>query len=82
MVTVPPEIAVTKPVPLTVAMAVLLEVQGLLTFAVAEPVNCEVAPTQADNVPVIVGNAFAVKVAGLEVIDMVPEAVLVLTTHV
>jgi hypothetical protein len=63
-------------------MAVLLEVQGLFTLAVAEPVNCEVAPTQADNVPVIVGNALAVKVAGFEVIDMVPDAVLVLTTQV
>ena len=59
--------AVTNPVPLTEAIAVLLEVHGLFTLAVAEPVNWEVDPTHADKVPVIVGKAFAVNVAGLEV---------------
>ena len=41
--------------------------QGLRVFAVADPVNCDVLPTHALKVPVIVGEAFAIKVAGLEV---------------
>jgi hypothetical protein len=79
---VPPATAVTNPVLETVAILLLDEIHGFMALAVAEPVSCEVNPAQALNVPVTVGNALTVKVAGLEVYDMVPDAVLVLTTQV
>ena len=63
----PPVTAVTNPVVDTVAILLLDEIQGLVALAVTEPVSCEVNPTQALKVPVTVGNALTVKVAGLEV---------------
>ena len=60
---VPAAIAVTKPVVLTVAIAVLEETQGLFALAVAEPVNCAVPPAQANKVPEMVGKGFIVNVS-------------------
>ena len=45
----------TRPVTVTVATAVLEDVQGLLVAAGAVPVNCVVRPTQTEVVPEIVG---------------------------
>ena len=58
----PTDTPVTKPVELTVALAGVDEVHGLLAFAVPDPVNCVVEPTHTVNVPVIVGKAFIVTV--------------------
>ena len=66
MVTEPPATPVTKPVLDTVAIAVLLEVQGLEVAAVPLPVNWVVLPTQTAVVPVMVGRGFTVTVAVLE----------------
>jgi len=63
MVEVPALTPVTTPALVTVATAVLDEVQGVVASAVAEPVSVEVCPTQATSVPLIVGNAFTVKLA-------------------
>ena len=60
MVVVPTETPETTPEPLTVATKLLLDDQGVVGCAVAEPVNVLVAPTQADDVPLIVGEAFTV----------------------
>ena len=43
-----------------VATPVDAEDQGVVASAVAEPVNCVVFPTQAFNVPVIVGSGLTV----------------------
>ena len=82
IVAVPILTPVTKPVGLTMAIAVLDDNQGVVAFAVEEPVNCEVPIAQVINVPVIVGNALTVKVAVLDVIEIVPELVNELTTQV
>jgi hypothetical protein len=47
----------------TVATDGFDETHGFVVAGVADPVNCEVAFTHADNVPVIVGRALTVKVA-------------------
>ena len=60
MVVVPAETPETTPELLTVATAILLDDQGVVGLAVPEPVNVLVAPTQADDVPLIVGEAFTV----------------------
>ena len=65
IVEVPADTPVTTPVLETVATAVLEETHGLDAAAVAEPVNVVVKPTQAVNVPVIVGRALTVTVAVL-----------------
>ncbi len=62
IVVVPAVNAVTSPVFETVATAVFEETHGFIAAGDAEPVNCEVPFTQADNVPVIVGNSFTVNV--------------------
>ena len=61
MVVEPIDTPVTKPVVVIVATAVFDEVHGLLAFAVAEPVNCVVPPTQTSD-PLTVGNGFTVTV--------------------
>ena len=66
---VPAETPVTKPVALTVATLGVAEVQGVVAWAVAEPVNCVVEATTTLRVPVIVGNGFTV-------IIVVPEFVV------
>ncbi len=53
---------VTKPVELTVALAGVDDVHGLLAFAVPEPVSCVVEPTHTVIVPDIVGSGFIVTV--------------------
>jgi hypothetical protein len=63
IVVVPAETAVTNPVDETVATDVFDETHGFVVAGDAEPVSCEVAFTQADNVPDIVGNAFTVNIA-------------------
>lgn len=63
MVTVPAATPVTTPVFETVAIAVFEDVQGVVACAVAEPVRVDVLPTQATNVPVIVGKGLTVNVA-------------------
>ena len=63
MVTVPALTPVTTPVLETVAIAVFDDVQGVVAWAVAEPVKVEVLPIQAFNVPLIVGKGFTVKLA-------------------
>ena len=63
IVTVPALTPVTTPVLETVATAVFEEVQGLVACAVPLPVSVEVLPTQATNVPLIVGSGFTVNVA-------------------
>ena len=50
---------------LTVAIAVLEDVQGLVVAAVPLPVNCVVNPAHTDSVPAIVGKAFMVTTAVL-----------------
>ena len=59
----PKVIAVTNPVEDIVAIEVLEDVHGVVAFAVTDPVNCEVPPTQEDKIPAIVGIGFTVKVA-------------------
>jgi hypothetical protein len=63
---VPAATPVTNPLEETIAMEVFDETQGVVVAAVAEPVNCVVAPTQTTFVPVIVGKAFTVTVAVTE----------------
>lgn len=58
MVEEPAETAVTNPTLLMVATDVFEEIHGLTAAGVAEPVSADVSPTQADNVPVIVGSGF------------------------
>ena len=85
MITVVPAVTpVTKPLEETVAMEGLEETQGLFVAAVAEPVNCVVAPIQTTFVPVIAGMALTVTVAVTEqlatlvyVIVVVPVAIAV-----
>lgn len=60
MVVVPPESPVTNPVALTVAIAGDEDVQGFVNAAVAEPVNCELKPTQEIKIPVIVGDGLMI----------------------
>ena len=55
MVTEPAATPVTKPVLDTVAIAVLLDVQGLEAAGLPLPVNWVVLPTQTEVVPVMVG---------------------------
>jgi hypothetical protein len=62
MVDVPLETPLTNPVELTVATAVLEEIQGLTTAGVPEPLSCEVVLLQKVKVPVIVGFGFTVMV--------------------
>ena len=66
MVVVPAVTAVTNPTVDTVAILVADEVHGLVVAAVPLPVSWEVAPTQADKVPEIVGLALTVYVAVVE----------------
>ena len=63
IVVVPADTPVTTPVLETVATPVLDDAQGVVASGVAEPVSVELWPTQATNVPVIVGKAFTVNVA-------------------
>ena len=63
MVAVPAATPVTKPVLLTVAIAVLDDTQGFVLAAVAEPVSWVVELMQTLVVPVMVGKAFTVMVA-------------------
>ena len=60
MITAPADMPLTIPVLDTVATDVLLEVHALVVAAVAEPVNCVVAPTQIAVFPEIVGRALTV----------------------
>ena len=60
----PEEVAVPL---LTVATAVLEETHALLAAGVPEPVSADVPPTQAANVPVIVGAALTVIVTVFDV---------------
>ena len=53
MLVVPAEIPVTKPVLLTVALAVLELTHGLFVVGVPDPVNCVCAPTQTEVIPEI-----------------------------
>jgi hypothetical protein len=62
IVDVPAAIAVTTPAVETVATPVLEDVQGVEAFAVAEPVKVLEDPTQADNVPEMVGLILSVTV--------------------
>jgi hypothetical protein len=50
--------AVTNPLPETEATPALLDNHGVLTAAVALPVNCEVVLTQRDAFPEMLGLAF------------------------
>lgn len=63
MVLVPALTPLTTPVLLTVATAVLEDVQGVVGCAVAEPIKVDDCPTQALKVPLIVGKGFTVKLA-------------------
>jgi hypothetical protein len=63
IVAVPAATAVTNPVEETVAILVAEEVHGPVVAAVPLPVNCDVAPTHAESVPVMVGPAITVNVA-------------------
>jgi len=63
MVAVPAETPVTRPVLLTVAIAVLEDDHGVVASGVPLPVSCVVESSQTANVPVIVGNAVTVMVA-------------------
>ena len=65
MVVVPAAIPVTTPKLLTLATAVLEEIQGLAEAAVADPESVVVEPIHTLNVPVIVGSGFTVTVAVL-----------------
>ena len=60
IVVLPKAKPLTNPVELTVALAGVEEVHGVVADAVADPVNCTVEPTHTVNVPVIVGKAFIV----------------------
>ena len=60
MIVVPALMLVTKPVFETVAIVVADEVHAFVGAAVPLPVYCDVAPTHADNIPLIVGLAFTV----------------------
>ena len=62
MIVVPAATPVTTPALLTVATAVLDEVQGFTAAGVPEPVRVVVAPTQTAVVPVMVGKALTVTV--------------------
>jgi hypothetical protein len=63
MTDVPALTPVTSPVLLIVATAVDADDHGVVASAVAEPDNCVVLPTQAFNVPEIVGNGLTVMIA-------------------
>ena len=63
MTEVPAATPVITPVAETVATVVVADVQGVVAFAVAEPVKAVVEPMQVLNVPVIVGAAKTVTVA-------------------
>ena len=63
MTDVPALTPVTSPVLLIVATPVDADDHGVVGFAVAEPDNCVVLPTQAISVPVIVGSGLTVTVA-------------------
>ena len=58
----PTDKPLTNPVKLTVALAGVEDVHGVVEDAVADPVNCTVEPTHTVNVPDIVGKAFIVTV--------------------
>ena len=62
IIDVPCATPVTTPLVVIVATLVVAEVHGVVAFGVAEPVSVVVAPTQTDNVPVMVGSAFTVTV--------------------
>ena len=59
---VPADTPVTTPLEFTVATAIVADTQGLVVAAVPEPVKVVVNPTQALDVPVMVGNALIVTV--------------------
>ena len=59
---VPAATAVTTPDDETVATPVLEEVHGVVASGVPDPLSVEVRPIHALAVPLIVGNAFTVKV--------------------
>ena len=63
MTDVPALTPVTSPVLLIVATPVDADDHGVVGFAVAEPDNCVVLPTQALSVPVIVGKGLIVMTA-------------------
>jgi hypothetical protein len=63
---VPAATPVANPLEETVAMEVFEETQGLVVAAVAEPVNCVVATTHTEFVPVMVGLELTVIVAVTE----------------
>ena len=63
MTLLPAVTPVTTPVLLTVATAGVADTHGLTAAGAAEPVKLVVLPTQALNVPVIVGVALTVTVA-------------------
>ena len=75
MVTEPAATPVTKPVLDTVAIAVLLDVQGLEAAGLPLPVNWVVLPTQTEVVPVMVGRGFTVIVTVVEVAVQPPALV-------
>ena len=58
----PGETPVTTPALVTVAIAVLDDVHGLVTAGVPDPVNALVVPTQILKLPVIVGKGFTLTV--------------------
>jgi len=62
IVATPADTAVTNPVVLTFATKLLEDSHGEIIAAVAEPVNCDVRPTQADNVPVTDGRGLIINV--------------------
>jgi len=58
----PTDKPLTNPVELTVALAGVEDVHGVVAFAVPDPVNCVVEPIHTVNVPDIVGNGLIVTV--------------------
>jgi hypothetical protein len=60
MSAVPAETPVTSPDTLTVATAVLEEVQGLVEADIPDPDSVVIEPAQTDKVPLMVGNEFTV----------------------
>ncbi len=61
MVVVPKDNAVTRPVLDTVATAVLLETQELLTLGIPDPLNWLVAFTQSTVLPEMLGFGLTVR---------------------
>ena len=63
---VPAETAVTRPVLLTVAIAVEVDTHAFVFAGVPEPASWVVNPAQTESVPVIIGSALTVTVAVAE----------------